>query len=302
MDLRHLRYFVAAAEVLHFGRAARRLGIAQPPLSQQIQRLETELETLLLQRTRRRVRLTEAGEVLLREARAILAHSDRAVHLTQRVGRGETGQLSVAFVPWADFTDVPDMIRTFGERHPEVELALDQLTVPELLLALRDGRIHIGILRPPVNNGGLVTEPLVSEPLIVIFPKGHRFERYRQVPWRRLADQPYIALTAQRAPAFQAVVAHACRDAGITLRIRHEADHPQTVLALVAAGVGVSLVPASVGDGTRTGIDHRGLRPVGPALETHLAWRRNSKSPLVEAFLHVVRELRGAARRRARPA
>jgi DNA-binding transcriptional LysR family regulator len=193
---------------------------------------------------------------------------------------------------------VPEMIRTFGERHPEVELALHQLTVPEQLVALRDGRIHIGILRPPVSYGDLATERLVSEPLIIIFPRGHRFGRYRRVPWRRLADEPYIALTAQSAPAFQAVVANACRDAGIVLRIRHEVDHPQTLLALVAAGIGISLVPASVQGGKRTGIDYRGLRPIGPALKTRLAWRRDRKSPLVEASLGVVRELRVAPRRR----
>lgn len=296
MELRHLRYFVSVAEDLHFGRAARRLGMTQPPLSQQIRRLEDELRTPLLRRTKRRVELTDAGRIFLDEARAILLRAERAVGVAQRAGRGEIGQLSVGFIPWADFTSVPGMIRTFGERYPDVELDMHSLTMPEQVSALRDGRIQVGIIRPPVDAADLVTQPLLSEPLVVVFPHRHRFAAYRRVPWQALATEPYIRFSPKRAPGYDAVIAHACAEAGITLNVKHEVDHPQTVLALVEARVGVSLVPASSGRVRRPGIAHRGLRPTGPALRTVIAWRRDNESSLVQAFRRVVREVVGAAR------
>ena len=242
-----------------------RLHMAQPPLSQQILHLEAELGTLLLKRTKRRVQLTEAGRVLLGEARATLAQADRAVRLAQRASRGEIGHLSVGFVPWADLTSVPRMIRTFGERHPEIDLELHNLTAPEQVTALR-----------------------------------HRFTAYQRIPWRLLATEPYILFSPKQAPAYYAVIDHACREAGITLKIKREVDHPQTILALVEAGVGVSLVPASSAVATRPDIVHRRLRPAGPALKTVIAWRRNSELRLIELFLGVVREVLVANRKRSK--
>jgi DNA-binding transcriptional LysR family regulator len=291
MELRHLRYLIAVAEELHFGRAARRLGIAQPPLSQQIRRLEDELQTPLLRRTKRQVQLTEAGRVFLDEARATLAQAERAVRLAQRANRGEIGQLSVGFVPWADFTSIPRMIRTFGERHPDVDVELHSLTSLEQLNALRHGDIHVGIMRPPVAGDDLLTEPLFSEPLVVAFPRGHRFTAYDRIPWRELTSEAFIAFSRERTTGFDALIVQACREAAITLRVRHEADHPQTILALVEAGIGVSLVPASFARIKRPGIGHRGLRPVGPALETIIGWRRDNESRLLRAFLEVVHEI-----------
>jgi DNA-binding transcriptional LysR family regulator len=298
VELRHLRYFVAVAEELHFRRAARRLDIAQPPLSQQIRRLEAELQTQLLRRTKRQVQLTEAGRIFLEEARGTLVQAERAIRLAQRASRGEIGQLAVGFVPWVDFTRVPQMIRAFGERYPRVELELHSLAVPEQLSALRDGRIHIGMLRSPVDAADLVTEPLLSEPLVVAFPQRHRFAAYQRVPWRALSGEPYILFSPKRAPNYNSVVAHGCREAGISLNVRHEADNPQTVLALVEAGIGVSLVPASFQRVKRPGVAHRGLRPVGPSIKTVMAWRRDDESsPLVQAFLSVIRETTRRARR-----
>lgn len=300
MELRHLRYFIAVAEELHFGRAALRLGIAQPPLSQQIRRLEERLQISLLRRTKRNVQLTEAGRVFLREARATVAQAERAALLAQRANRGEIGQLSVGFVLWADYTSLPRIIRTFGDRYPEVELELHSLTSREQDSALRNGSIHLGITRPPVDGDSLVTEPLLSEPLVVAFPRGHRFTAYTRIPWGELAGEAYIAFSRERAPTYDAVIAQACRETAITLRVRHEADHPQTILALVEAGIGVSLVPASVTRIRRPGIAHRGLRPVGPPLRTIVAWQRNNELPLVKSFLDVVREFTTAGRGRSK--
>ncbi len=297
MELRHLRYFIAVAEELHFGRAALRLGIAQPALSQRIRRLEEELQAPLLRRTKRHVELTEAGRIFLQEARATLVQAERAARLAQRATRGEIGQLGVGFVPWTDITSIPKAISTFGERYPEVELELQSLTASKQISALREGRINIGFTRPPTQCPDLMTKALFSEPLIVVFPPRHPFAGYRRVPWRLLGSEPYISFSERWAPCFAAVIGEACRQAGIALKVRHEVDQPQTVLALVEAGIGVSLVPASFARLTRPGIAHRGLRPVGPSLETVLAWRRDDRSRILQAFIRVVDEIVGPARR-----
>src|SRR5262250_672215 len=245
MELRHLRYFLAVAEELHFGRAAARLHIAQPPLSQQIRRLEEELQAPLLRRTSRHVELTSAGRVFLQEAKVVVAQANRAVRIAQRASRGEIGQLFVGCTPWADFTSGPQVIRGFGRHHPHVEVELHSLSSAEQIAALQDGRLDVGILRPPVNNQALLTEPLLSERLLIAFPRGHRFAAYRLVPWAELAHEPYVLLSRRRAPSFDSIVSRACADAGLTLSVRYEVDHPQAVLALVAAGLGISLAPAT---------------------------------------------------------
>src|SRR5688500_12268607 len=152
VELRHLRYFVAVAEELHFGRAARRLGIAQPPLSQQIRRLEDELGAGLLRRNRRRVELTAEGEISLDQARATLAQAARAVQAVRSARAGTSGRLAIGVVPWTNFTSVPGAIRVFGDRYPNVEIELYNLTTPDQLPALRDGRIDVGFTRPPLRG------------------------------------------------------------------------------------------------------------------------------------------------------
>ena len=291
MELRHLRYFIAVAEELHFGRAAARLHIAQPPLSQQIRRLEEELQAPLLRRTSRHVELTAAGRLFLQEAKLTVAQADRAVRIARRATQGEIGQLFVGCTPWADFTSWPKVIRGFGKRHPHVEVELHSLSSAEQIVALEDGRIDVGILRPPVHRPTLMTEPLLTERLVVAFPQGHRFAAYRRVPWRELADEAYVLLSRRRAPTFDGIVSQACADAGLTLSVRYEVDHPQAVLALVAAGLGVSLAPATFGALKGAGIAYRELRPAGPVLTTIIAWRREGGSPLVQRFLRVARDI-----------
>jgi len=291
MELRHLRYFLAVAEELHFGRAAARLHISQPPLSQQIRRLERELEATLFHRTKRHVELTNAGRVFLGEARALVAQAEQAAGNAQRASRGEIGQLLVGCALWADFLNGPSIIRLFARRHPDVEVELRDLTAAEQVSALASGRIHVGILRPPVQSKGLLSERLLSESLVVAFPRGHPFRSYDRVPWRALADQPYVLCSRRRAPAFEAVVARACHEAGVTLKVRYEVEHPQTVLAIVEAGLAVSLVPASLQMVKRPGVAYRRLWPRGPALETVIAWRREADQPLVQAFIEVAREV-----------
>jgi len=291
MELRHLRYFLAVAEELHFGRAAARLHISQPPLSQQIRRLEKELQAPLFHRTKRHVELTNAGRVFLGDARALVAQAEQAAGKAQRASRGEIGQLLVACDLWADFLNGASIIRSFARRHPEVEVELRDLTAMEQIAALEGGRIHVGILRPPVQSKALISERLLSETLVVAFPRGHRFKSYGRVVWSALVDEPYVLFSRRRAPAFDALVARACHDAGVSLRVKYEVEHPQTILAIVEAGLGISLVPASLQLARRAGIAYRPLSPPGPVLETVIAWRRDSELPLVQAFVRVARDV-----------
>jgi DNA-binding transcriptional LysR family regulator len=291
MELRHLRYFLAVAEELHFGRAAVRLHISQPPLSQQIRRLEKELQAPLFQRTKRHVELTNAGRVFLEEARALVAQAEQAASSAQRASRGEIGQLVVGCAVWTDFLNGARIIELFARRHPDVELELRDLTATEQISALEAGRIDVGILRPPVPSKYLVSECLISENLVVAFSRGHPFKHRDRVPWTALVDQPYVLFSRRRAPAFEALIARACHQAGVTLKVKYEVEHPQTVLAVVEAGLGVSIVPASLQTSKRPGIAYRPLWPPGPQLETVIAWRRGSDLPLVQTFVRVAREI-----------
>ncbi len=292
MELRHLRYFVVLADELHFGRAAHRLHIAQPSLSQQIRRLEEELQVSLFERTKRRVRLTEAGRFFLAEAHQILSHAERATSALHGLGRGEAGSLSVGFTAWMDFTDLPNLIRLFGKRNQGVRFDVHTLSVPDQLAAVREGRLQVAFVRAPIDDRTLAVEPISREPLVVALPKNHRLTRYKQIPLRALADQPYVILLRHRAPAFYDLVTSLWRKAGFLANVRHEADHPLSVLRLVSAGRGISLVPASCPTLGIRGIAFRRLKPSGPLLETVVAWRRAESSPVVHAFIEVVREWR----------
>jgi DNA-binding transcriptional LysR family regulator len=168
---------------------------------------------------------------------------------------------------------------------------LRDLTATEQISALEAGRIHVGILRPPVPGKFLVSEHLASESLVVAFPRGHPFKNHERLPWMALVDQPYVLFSRKRAPAFEAVIARACAQLGVTLKVKYEAENPQTVLALVEAGLGVSLVPASLQTFKRSGVAYRPLSPPGPALETVIAWRRGADLPLVQTFVRVAREV-----------
>ena len=196
MELRHLRYFVAVAEELHFGRAARRLEMAQPPLSIQIQRLEKELGVKLLERTQRHVGLTAAGRVFLERARRVLEQAELAVHAAQRAGRGETGSLAVGFVGSATYGVLPEVLRLFRRRFPDVDLMLYEMGSTAQQRAVVEGRLHLGLIRTPRDNAGLdealAQQVVQREPLVVALPKGHALTRLETLPLIQLAAEPFI--------------------------------------------------------------------------------------------------------------
>jgi DNA-binding transcriptional LysR family regulator len=289
MELRKLRYFVTLAEELHFGRAAERLHITQPPLSMAIRALEDELEVRLFERTPRRVALTHAGETFLEQARQLLARAGDAVELTRAAERGTVGRLTVGFMSAAIYTLLPQVLREFAARSPQVKLELRELAIPVQLEALRKGDIDVGFVRPPIADAALEVETVLSEPLVVALPRGHALAKLNRVSARRLKEEPFVMF--QRAPGLvlQDLVLGFCHQHGLTPRIAQEATQSHAVVGLVSAGIGVALVPASTPH--LGGVQYRPLADKSPPVLTALAWRRRDASPVLDAFLKTARQV-----------
>jgi DNA-binding transcriptional LysR family regulator len=290
MELRHLRYCVALAETLHFRRAAERLSIAQPALSQQIQQLEREIGVRLFERTQRRVALTEAGVVFVERARATLAEAAEAVRLAQLAGRGEVGHLGVGAVTSALYGIFPEVVRVFRERHRTVHLTLHELAGTEQTRALRAGRIQVSFLRPPVDEKDIQVRTITREPWVVAMPTAHPLSSRVRVSLRALEGEPFVVFPRELSPVLYDQLISMCQRAGFSPRIVQEAQM-QTIISLVAAGIGVALVPATLQNLSRAGVVYKSLAGVGPKLELAVAWRRDDASPLLKAFLDVVREM-----------
>jgi DNA-binding transcriptional LysR family regulator len=291
MELRHLRYFLAVADELHFGRAAARLHIAQPPLSQQIRQLEAELGYPLFLRTQRRVRLTEAGAAFRAEARALLERLEQAKAAAGRVARGEAGALAVGFIASATYALLPRLYRRFRERHPDVALGLEEMSTAEQVEALRAGRIQLGLARPPVGDDTLHVETLSEEPLVAALPARHPLAARKTLPLRALAHEPFILFPRQPRPGWIDVVQDACRAAGFRPAVAQEVLELSTAVTLVAAGIGVSLVPASAQGLRLDGVAYRPLRAPAPRTTLVALRRPDDPRPVVDRFLAVTREL-----------
>jgi DNA-binding transcriptional LysR family regulator len=295
LDLRQLRYFVAVAEERHFGRAAIRLAMTQPPLSQQIMALEESLGAPLFARTRRSVELTPVGRDLLPEVRRLLALADRLPALAQSLARGEAGELSLAFVSTADYGLLPQLMRAFTERYPGVRLQLVESTSDIQVEELIAGRIDAGLIIPPVPPryaGQLSYLPLMREPLIVAMSDETARRLDGEVPLEALADLPLVVFPRRLAPAFYDIIMDCYARAGLAPRIGQEAIQMQTIVSLVSAGMGVALVPRSLCNLRRTGVVYRPLRDAQPLIETGLLWRSDDVSPVLAGFVDVARGLR----------
>jgi DNA-binding transcriptional LysR family regulator len=301
MELRHLRYFVAVAEELHFGRAAARVGIAQPPLSQQVRQLEDQLGVALFHRTKRRVELTAAGGAFLEHAREILERTERARRAAQRASRGEVGRLAIGFASSADLDILPRVLRAWHARCPDVELELRALLSGAQVEALRHGRLHVGFVRLPADEASLTVERIHREPLVAALPAGHRLASRRRVRLADLAGDTMILFPRHTAPGYFDVFMGACRRAGFTPRLLHPGSM-QTNLGLVSAGLGVSLMPASIRNLQRSGVVYRPLAPPVPQVEMGVAYRREEPSAVLAAFLDTLRQVVGGTGGRARRA
>lgn len=293
MELRHLRYFVAVAEELHFGRAAQRLFMAQPPLSQQILQLEREIGTALFARTNRRVELTPAGQVFLQEAREILARVDHAVLTAQRASRGEAGWLGVGFVASATYDVLPVILRRFRERFPEVELVLTELLGTEQGTALRENRIHVGFARLPSDVEGIVLETVAQNSLMVALPTTHRLAEQETLALHDLAEEPFILFPRQPESNYADYIIRLCASAGFTPNIVQKTGEMQTAVSLVYAGIGVAIVPASVQNLRREGVVYRPFAEPVPTIALTMCYRRHDPSPILPHFLAIARETAG---------
>ena len=296
IELRQLRYFVAVAEESHFGRAAVRLHMTQPPLSQTIQSLEAALGTPLFTRTKRSVVLTSAGAALLPEARRILQQAAALPDLARRAASGESGLLSLCFVSTADYSVLPPLLREFRERYPQVQIDLREATTDVQLEDLMQGRIDAGLLIPPLHDKAraeLDYLTVLSEPLVLAAPQGLKSLRGKDaVALKTVADMPLIIFPRRIAPAFHDAIVGCFRDADLTPRIGQEAIQMQTIVGLVSAGMGIALVPQSVSNLKRPGVEYRPLSGKTAVFETGLAWRHDNVSPVLHAFLELLRKKR----------
>ena len=288
MDLRQLRYFVAVAEELHFGHAALRLRIAQPALSRQIQSLEKDLLVQLLFRNRRRVQVTPAGQVFLERARQILARADEAVLATQRVGGGVSGALNLGFVGSATYDVLPGVLREFLKAAPHVDLTLSEMTVHAQIEALVEKRIDIGLLRLPAKTAGLVFRTIAREPLYVALPSSHRLAHLPAVPLSALSAESFVLYPDHPRPSWTEYVIGLCQQAGFRPVVVQRTVEIQTTLSLVAAGIGLSIVPRCIGNLQRKDVVFRRLTGVRARTELLVAYRERDRSPVVQTFLKVL--------------
>jgi len=295
MDLRHLRLFVAVAEERHITRAAEKLGMQQPPLSQQIKALERELDVQLFHRKPRGVELTEAGRALFAEARALLAHLERALETTHRTARGEQGQLCIGIAPTALFhPPVPRAIRDFREAFPLVSLTLEEGLSHEVVERLCSDRMDVAFVRnAAIDVEGIVIKRLLDEPLVAALPSHHAATRAKREPalsLESLANDPFVLTGPPGTGLYDETVA-ACRATGFSPRIGQLAPRITSTLGLVAAGLGVALVPGSLQSMKMDGVVYRRLKGAGqPKAFLGLAWRKGDRSPVLLHFLAHVRK------------
>src|SRR3984957_526850 len=294
MELRHLRYFLAVAEGGPVTRAAERLGIQQPPLSQQIRALERELDAQLFHRKPRGVELTPAGRTFFEEARAILARADAAVAATRRAARGETGRIGLGFTSSASFHPfVPRAIRAFREAHPLVALTLEESGTVELVAALRSQALDIAFVRSPVGAGdNLTVRPLLDEAMVAALPSGHSLGAATEpLPLAALAGETFILYRRPVGPGLHDAIIAGCDRAGFSPQIGQEAPRMLSTLSLVAAGLGVTVVPASMSRLEAEGVAYRRLDPSAQlTAPLNLAYRRNEISAAVRRFVGLVQK------------
>ncbi|MFZ6820310.1 LysR family transcriptional regulator [Undibacterium sp. Ji22W] len=295
IELRQLRYFVAVAEELHFGRAASRLHMTQPPLSQAIQSLEAELGAALFHRTTRHIQLSAAGLVLLPEAKRLLAQAELLPEIAQRAAAGAIGELRLAFVSIADYSILPPALRSFRRDFDKVKIALHEATSDKQFDLLENDEIDAGLLIPPIPDRLqhlLHYRKLANENLILALPEGTEKRRHPE-KISSYKDLPLILFPRKIAPALHDTILGCFREAGLTPVIAQEAIQMQTIIALVSANMGMALVPESVANLQRTGVHYQTL-DLHPAMqncvELGIAWRRDSTSPVVQAFLDLLEE------------
>ncbi|MBH9389809.1 LysR family transcriptional regulator [Pseudomonas aeruginosa] len=301
MELRHLRYFIAVAEELHFGRAAERLGISQPPLSQQIQALEEEIGARLFERTNRRVDLPDAGRLFLDESRQVLAQVDKAVLLARRAHLGELGELKIGFTSSAPFTStIPSSIHAFRKAYPDVHLDLQEMSSRQVLKALLEESLQVGVIRPLALPDAVHWVELFREPLVAVLRADHPLAAGSEdgLAIAALAEEPFVFFPRSYGTGLYDQVIALTRQAGFSPRIAQEASEAMTIIGLVSAGLGVSILPASFRRTRVDGVVYRTLSDPEATTAVWLVRRQNEGSPLALSFIDLVTREAASLRRR----
>src|SRR5580658_4379454 len=289
IELRHLRYFLAVADTLHFSRAAERLGIAQPPLSQQIRRLEQLLGHALFDRTTRGVNLTLAGQLLAERARGMMERIQDDLEQVRRLGRGEQGTLTVGFSGSVMFTDLPVAIERYRRQYPKVELRLRELATSAQIAALLEGTLDLAFLRDGDPTDGIQMSTLMEERYVAVLPQAHVLARKSSLRVRDLQQEPFVLFARRMGPlAFDRTVA-CCERSGFRPNIVQDAPQWPTLVRLVAAGLGVSLAPACVATVAIPGAVYREVR-AACRTTVDLAVKTGSTATLARNFIEIARE------------
>jgi DNA-binding transcriptional LysR family regulator len=290
IELRHLRYFVAVAEKLHFGRAALRLHLAQPPLSQQIRKLEEILGYPLFLRTSRAVKLTSAGEVFLERSRRTLRNVQEDMEEARSVGRGEEGFLRVGFIGSAMLTAVPSMLGRYRRLYPKVNLQLHESYTSAVVQKLLKGELDAGFLRDGGETDGLRVERLFSEPFIAVLPSKHALAKYKTISPRELGEEPFVFFAPSAGTLAYEKPVSLCEQHGFRPRVVQEAPQWLTIMRLVGAGLGVTIAPACVRQLAAPNVACVNLRGATVKSDIELAYRISEDRAVVEAIVMVARE------------
>jgi DNA-binding transcriptional LysR family regulator len=290
IELRHLRYFVAVAQELNFGRAAKRLKITQPSLSRQIQKLEQELAVKLFERLPSQIQLTRTGELFLVEAQQILAKVEQGIKIIQRANRGEIGQLKIGFQGSAVYDLIPNSIRAFRSSFPNVDVIIQLMGTKEQISALENNQLDLGFVVPPIDNSKLIVETILQEPVIVVLPENHPLAHKTEITIADLGDEPLILASRDRGCGLFEQIFNLYYQADLRPNIIYAAREMQVMLGFVAAGMGISLLPAYVQSLQRLGVVYRSLKPHAPVVELAIAYQNNNYQPTLQAFLAIVKQ------------
>ncbi|RRJ67306.1 LysR family transcriptional regulator [Paenibacillus oralis] len=291
MELRHLRYFVAVAEELHFGRAASRLQMTQSPLSHQIKELEEELSAQLFHRTKRSVQLTNAGKVFLRGVYTVFEEIEAIVDAAQKVHRGEVGRLNIGFVGSAIYDILPAMLPVYRNKYPEVEVELKEMSTPEQIEALIHQEIDVGLLRPPINNPLLSSEIIQTLDCVLALPGSHPLAKAESIYPADLKNESFVLISKEIFPRLYSDFINICNSAGFRPDVKQEAKEYQTAIGLVSAGMGISVVPTTARTLQARDVVYREISSAILKIDMALAWRNSSRMDLIQRFVRLARDV-----------
>lgn len=292
MEFRQLRYLVVLGDKLHFHRAADALHISQPTLSQQLAELEQELGVTLFSRNRHQTRLTPAGKSFLEDARRILQLADRMVAAAKQNQSGDIGHLTIGCVGSASAALLPTLLSSYQDKSPFVSIELKELPTSLQVRALSEGSLDIAFVRPPITRyDGINLVTVLQEPLIAIVPTGHSLAMKPQITLSDMSDEPFVLFRRQEGPGLYDQIIALCSDLGFTPSISYQATNIHTIMSLVAAGLGVSLIPWSFRDFARQGVTQRHLSHCDVRVEIGMAWHSQNDNPCLPAFIEAVQTL-----------